>query len=59
MSILISLAIAALIFCLAWWLIALIPLPPPPFPPFFKSLLFAILIIVALIWLVHRFGGYL
>lgn len=54
METLILLIVAALIFCLVWWLISLLPLPAPV-PPAIKTLLYVLLIIVAVWWLYTRF----
>jgi hypothetical protein len=51
MSILITLLIAILVFCLIWYLISILPLPAP-FANI-KWVLYAILIIAAIIWLLH------
>ncbi len=51
MPLLLTLVIAVCIFCLAWYIIGLIPLPGPPFPPFVKNLLYIVLCIVAICWL--------
>lgn len=50
---LITLLIGLIIFCLAWWLISIIPLPPAPFPPFFKTILYIVLIVITIVWLLR------
>lgn len=53
---LITLLVAVIVFALVWWLIAIIPFPPPPFPPFIRTVLFIILIVIAIAWLINFSG---
>jgi hypothetical protein len=54
MSVLVRILIGVLVFCLIWYLITILPLPAP-FSNF-KWVLYAILIILAIIWLLGIVG---
>jgi hypothetical protein len=54
MSILLTILIAVIVFALLWYLIGLIPLPAPLANA--KWVLYAVLIIVAVIWLLKLVG---
>ncbi len=54
MSLLITILIAALIFCLIWWLIGM--LPNPPIPAMFVLICRIVLVVIAIIWLLGKIG---
>lgn len=54
MEMLITLVIAILVFALLWWLISILPLPAT-MPPVIRTILFVLLIIVAIVWLWSHF----
>lgn len=54
MPLIIVLVVAVLIFCLLWYGISFIPLPANA-PPFIKSVLYILLILVAVWWLYAHF----
>lgn len=54
MELIIVIVVAVLIFALLWWLISILPLPAS-MPPTIRTLLYALLIVVAIIWLWSRF----
>jgi len=56
MSILLTILIYALIFALIWWMISILPIPTPPLPAWFRQVLYAILIIAAIIVLLGLVG---
>jgi hypothetical protein len=57
MSILITLLVYVLVFCLIWWLISIVPFPPPIAQA--KWVFYAVLVIVAIIVLLHLVGVHL
>jgi len=54
MSLLVTILIACLIFCLIWYLISIIPFPPPFVN--FRWVFYAILILLAIVWLLGKIG---
>lgn len=54
MEVLITLVVAVLVFALAWWLISLLPLPANV-PPAIRTVLYVLLIVIAIWWLWTRF----
>ena len=56
MSILLTILILVIVFCLAWYLISIIPLPPPLVG--IRWVLFAILIIIAIVVLLGFIPGF-
>jgi hypothetical protein len=54
MELLITVIVAICIFALVWWLVTILPLPTN-FPPQIRTFLYAILIIVAIVWLWQTF----
>lgn len=55
MEILIVLLVAVLVFSLVWYLIGVIPFPPPLAN--IRWVLYAILVLIAIVWLWQRFLG--
>jgi hypothetical protein len=55
MAILIPLIIAVLVFALLWYAIGLIPVPAGM--PMLRSILYVLLIVVAVVWLWSHFMG--
>ena len=54
MSLLVTILIAVLIFCLIWYLISILPLPAPFANT--KWVFYALLIILAIVWLLGKIG---
>jgi hypothetical protein len=54
MSILVTVFIYILVFCLLYWLISILPLPPAP--PWIRTVLYVFLILVAIIVLLGFVG---
>ena len=54
MSLLVTILVLVLIFCLLYWLISILPLPPPLVN--IRWVLYAILIIVAIVILLQKVG---
>lgn len=54
LEVLITLLIAVIVFALLWWVINAIPFPEPIAK--FRWVLLVILVLIAIVWLVQRFG---
>lgn len=54
MSLLVTILIAVLIFCLIWYLISILPLPAPLANV--KWVFYAVLIVLAIVWLLSKVG---